>query len=128
VQPLPTPFLDAQTDMSRRDTLNFLAGVVAIHPRAEWYLEDSAGAMKAEKINFRIDGETVIALWISKKRLRLEVRDKQRLIDGLEERGRQFEVKGWRNAVFRPDTVDGPERAASVLRLYLSHYHGLRTS
>lgn len=120
---LPTSFLDAQPNVAYRDALNFLTGVIAIHPDSQWHLEEHAGVQAAKKVNFKIGGLTVIAISLLASQFRLEVRDKERVIAGLEERGQQAEVKGYRNLVFRPDDPAALARAVEVLRQYLVHYH-----
>ncbi len=123
MNPLPAAFLDAQPTLVYRDALNFLAGVIAMHPEANWHLEEIAGVRDAKKVNFKVGGLTVIAVSILASTFRLEVRDKERVIAGLDERGQQAAVKGYRNFVFRPDSISDLMRAVDVLRQYLLHYH-----
>ena len=108
---LPKDFLNKQTKEEIRDVLNYLHGYLSSFQNIELDFEDKAGSEKGQKVNYKLNDITIIAIWVRKRikpPFRCDVVDKTKSIsfEGLHERGEQWEKGWWRCLEFSTSDIE----------------------
>lgn len=115
---LPKDFLNKQANGDIRDVLNFLNGYLSSFQNIDWHLENKDGLEKGQKVDYKLNGKIILAIWIRKSKkpiFRCNVLDRAKSLTAkrLYESGRQWEDEGWRN--FKFDISDEDLRLAKNL-------------